>query len=209
MIRPQIVEGFLVPCIVIKSRTQDDCYVVNVLSTESIALLPRKYAQKQFKVGDTLWAVIQEIKGWRVTVVQKGEKYVEAVLRGIFSLEKSISVYKVASVVGVDFYKVAVKHSTLTDPDEVVYDCIRQTREYIKSHILDTVTFVPWDPDPENFIINALKPGKKEHVNKVVLWPEGIAEVYVEPYVKGVFLGPKGLNAATAAKLTGFQIHIK
>lgn len=209
MIKPQVVVDFLVPCVVIKSRTQDDCYVVNVISTDSVALLPREYAQKQYKVGDTLWGIIHEINGWKVTVIQKGKKYVNAILKGLFALHKTITVHDVAHVAGTNFYKVAVKHSVFTTPDEVIYDCIKQTRDYIKYHITDTVTFVPYDPDPERFIINALRPGKEEHINKITLWPEGIAEVYVEPSVKGVFLGPKGLNVATAAKLTGLQIQIK
>ena len=209
MIRPQTVEGFLLPCIVLKSRTQDDCYVVNIVSTEEIALLPKSLAQKQYKVGDTLWALVHSIEGWKVTLTQKGEAYVEAVLKGVFSFSKTITVRDVAYVANTKFYKVAVSHKDTEDPGQIIYDAIKYSRDYIKYHILETVTFVPWFADLEQYIIHSLRPGRPEDIERIVLWPdENKADVYVNPLVKGVFLGPNGLNAAASAKLTGVQIRI-
>lgn len=209
MLRPQVVEGFLVPCVVVKSRTQDDCYVTSVLSTGEICLLPRSSSQKKYLVGDTLWACVKEVNGWKVVLTQKDDNYVKLILNGIFSLEGTISVKAVARVSGTNFYKVSVIHSILSEPSEIIFDTIRQTRKILNSHITDTITFVPYSDDLEQYIINALLPGKPEDVKRVILWhDENRADVFVDSFKKAIFLGQKGLNAAAAAKLVKLQIRI-
>lgn len=209
LIRPQIVEGFLIPCVVVKSRTQDECYVTSVLSTGEICLLPRSDAQKRYMVGDTLWASVREINGWKVMLTQKDENYIRMILSGIFSLEGTITVKATARVKGTNFYKVSVMHSLLGEPSEVIFDAIRQTRKILNSHITETVTFVPYSDDLEQYIINALLPGRPEDVKRVILWHDELrADVFVDPFKKAIFLGHKGLNVATAAKLIGLQIRI-
>lgn len=203
------VPGIIVPAIVIKSRTQDDCYVLLILNTEYIALLPKDKAQKTYRVGDTLFAYVESCNGWRIIVSQKDPAYVTAILKGIFALEKTIQVVKAVKVSKAPFYKAAIKHSSLTVQEEVVSDTLRQIRGILPAHVTEQITFAVYDNDIEQYVINALAPGKRSDVKRVYLWhDEKKVSVFVDASAKATFLGPKGLNAASASKLTGWAIEI-
>lgn len=207
--RPQLVEGNILPCMVVKSRTQDDCYVVMVIGTEYIGLLPRDEAQFQYYQGSVLWATLSKMMGWKNLFTQKSEQYVKSVLNGIFAASP-IRVLKVAGAQNAGFWKVLVSHNELSDRREIIADCVRRSSGMLRRHLSDKVTFVPMSLDPEEQIVNALLPGQPEDVRRVMLLPdENRAVVYVEPFKKAIFLGKSGLNVATAGKLTGWRIEIQ
>lgn len=207
--QPQLVVNHLVLCTVIKSRTQDECYVVSVPGTPYIALLPRDKAQRQYAVGDSLFAVVEEIQGWRNMLTQKGSQYVKLILQGIFALKGTVTVIDTATVRNANFYKVLIKHSELTESKEVIFDALKQCNGFLEHHITERITFIPHSDDIEELIVRSLMPGQKEHVKRVILWKEEKkATVFVESAHKSLFFGAKGVNVATAAKLTGWEIEI-
>ena len=71
----------------------------------------------------------------------------------------------------------------------------------------EKIDIVNWDPNPGNFIQNALSPAK---IVAVFADPdEKSAKVVVPDYQLSLAIGKEGQNARLAAKLTGYKIDIK
>ncbi|MCR5304005.1 MAG: transcription termination factor NusA [Lachnospiraceae bacterium] len=71
----------------------------------------------------------------------------------------------------------------------------------------EKIDVIPWDPNPGNFIQNALSPAK---IVVVFADPdEQTAKVVVPDYQLSLAIGREGQNARLAAKLTGYKIDIK
>lgn len=71
----------------------------------------------------------------------------------------------------------------------------------------EKIDIVKWDPEPGEFVANALSPAK---VVSVEIFDEGkIARVIVPDYQLSLAIGKEGQNARLAAKLTGWKIDIK
>ncbi|NLY74758.1 MAG: transcription termination/antitermination protein NusA [Firmicutes bacterium] len=71
----------------------------------------------------------------------------------------------------------------------------------------EKIDVIPWDPDPVEFIINALSPAKVSDVK--ILPSKKTAIVIVPDYQLSLAIGKEGQNARLAAKLTGWRIDIK
>ncbi|HLE18197.1 MAG TPA: hypothetical protein VI728_07925, partial [Syntrophales bacterium] len=70
--------------------------------------------------------------------------------------------------------------------------------------------FVKYSDDIEKYVVNALSPGPKKAIKKVIfLQGSNTAAVYVESSSLAIFYGRHGQNVAAAAKLTGITIEIK
>lgn len=71
----------------------------------------------------------------------------------------------------------------------------------------EKIDVIPWDPDPIEFIVNALSPAK---VSDVKLLPSKKTAIVIVPdYQLSLAIGKEGQNARLAAKLTGWKIDIK
>jgi N utilization substance protein A len=71
----------------------------------------------------------------------------------------------------------------------------------------ERIDVVQWDPDPSQFVSNALSPAQ---VHSVRILPDGAtAEVVVGDRQLSLAIGKEGQNARLAAKLTGLRIDIK
>ncbi len=71
----------------------------------------------------------------------------------------------------------------------------------------EKIDVIPWQPDPEIFIIRAMSPAK---VHDVKLFPrKKMALVIVPDNQLSMAIGKEGQNARLAARLTGWKIDIK
>ena len=71
----------------------------------------------------------------------------------------------------------------------------------------EKIDVIPWDPDPIEFIINALSPAK---VSDVKLLPSKKTAIVIVPdFQLSLAIGKEGQNARLAAKLTSWKIDIK
>ncbi|HML96959.1 MAG TPA: transcription termination factor NusA [Tepidiformaceae bacterium] len=71
----------------------------------------------------------------------------------------------------------------------------------------ERIDVIKWDPDPANFVSNALSPAQ---VLEVEIDPEEhLASVVVPDKMLSLAIGKEGQNARLAAKLTGWRINIR
>jgi transcription antitermination factor NusA-like protein len=80
----------------------------------------------------------------------------------------------------------------------------------MKHYIDDTVTLVRFAEDMKEYIKNALVPAPPSKIRKVI-YSSNLREtiVTVDPAYYGLFVGKKGANVATAAKLLDLTVRIK
>ena len=71
----------------------------------------------------------------------------------------------------------------------------------------EKIDIVSWDPDPRNFISNALSPS--EPVQVELIDPEQTAVVVVPDRQLSLAIGKEGQNTRLAARLTGWRLDIK
>jgi len=205
--------GYLVPFVVVKAMPDYDSFLTTLIDKGVFALLPRRYAFKDYRVGEAGWASVFGIKGARIILSQKSPQYVRKILEYLLSpliKEEIIKFKRVARLADANFHKVAV---AVNNPEkysqrDVVKMC-RPCFEDLKNYVSEKVIIVKYSEDTEEYIINALSPAPPERIDKVIL-NKGAheAEVFVEDKYVGYFLGPKGQNVSTASKLTGFKITI-
>lgn len=70
----------------------------------------------------------------------------------------------------------------------------------------ERVDIIPWDPNPREFISNALSPAKVGFVE--INTEEQSAQVTVHPDQLSLAIGKSGQNVRLAAKLTGYKIDL-
>ncbi|HLE18267.1 MAG TPA: hypothetical protein VI728_08285 [Syntrophales bacterium] len=204
--------GHLVNFFVVKAMPDYDSYLVCLQGGELLALLPRKYANRLYKVGETGWAAVFEIKGARINLSQKSPQYIRKILEYLTApliQEKKIRFKKVALVAGAPFCKVAVAVDNEMSQKDLVELCKPYLAD-LKQYIAEHVTFVKYSDDIEKYVVNALSPGPKKAIKKVIFFQESnTAAVYVKSSSLAIFYGRHGQNVAAAAKLTGITIEIK
>lgn len=202
--------GYLTEFIITRALQDHDSYLVFIISSGTPALLPRKYAIKQYKVGDTGWAVIFSIDGTYTTLSQRAPQYIRKILEYLINDELIMTGMKICRVAKAEQssqYKVAVKG----DGDVLdLYAKTRHLKEKIAEYIKGSVYFIQHSSNAEEYVKNALLPGSRENIQKVI-FRKGInqVDVYVDSSSAGIFLGKKGSNVASASKLTGYSIQIK
>ena len=201
--------GHLVPVTIIKALPDYDSYLTMITGTELMGLLPRKYANRVFKVGDNTLAAIFQMEGIRITLSQRSPQYIRKLMELVFApllQEGKIQVKRAAMVSGNKFAKAAVKSLNGGDPVKQCLPYLKAAKQYTD----DTITLVRYSEDIREYIANALCPAPADRIRKVIYYQSlEEADVYVDPTVVGKFLGKGGANAATAAKLTGVTINIK
>lgn len=205
----QVKVGYLVPVRIIKALPDYDSMLTFIAGTELMALLPKKFANRTYRVGDSTLASIYSINGARITLSQRSAQYfrklTELLLAPLLQ-QRRIEVKRAAVIQGAKFAKVAVKSLNSEDPIKISLPYMRDARKYTD----DTITLVRYSSDPREYVVNSLAPAPSEGVRKVILFQE-LREVLVkvEPRYLGLFLGKGGLNAALSSKLVGLRIKIE
>lgn len=200
----ELTKDKLVPCLAIKANLTDECYVVNIVGTEKIALLPREKAQKIYRVGDPFFAVVEKADMVKTYLTQKSQSYVYHIVLGALSyLKKPIQIKDIAYIQNAGFCKVAV------DTNEDLKEVAKKCTNYFMRHLNINIALIKYSTDIKEYIINALAPAPPTVYARINIYPaEQRAELYVPQGLEGIVLGPDGKNVASAAKLTKFSLQV-
>lgn len=207
MLRP----GYLIAFSVMKNMPDHDAYLLWLPEYGVLGQLPRRFATREYRVGENGWAAVFEIKGPRVLLSQKSPQYVRRVLeQHLAPLIRAghMQVKRVAWLSGAGWLKVAVESL-----NEVTHS---QVLEMAKPGIVEAgrvlagrITLIEWSTEIERYVVNALFPAPASEVSKVIFLREmRETSVYVSSEYAGIFMGSHGSNVSAAAKLTGVAIRI-
>jgi len=204
----QIKVGHLVPVMVVKALPDHDSLLTIIAGTELMALLPKKYANRVYRVGESAVASIFAVEGSRITLSQRSSQYFRKLVELLLSpllLEGRVEVKRAATALNARFAKVSLRSLNGEDPLPISIPYLKDLRRYTD----DTVTLVKYSPDLREYVINSLSPAPRERVKKVIHF-QTLREVLVrvEPPYLGLFLGKGGMNVAVASKLVGVSIKI-
>jgi len=204
--------GDLINFFIVKNMPDYEAYLTCVMGGELLALLPKRFSGKTYKIGESGWASIFGIHGGgRVTLSRTSpqfiRKFLEYSLRD-FLKEENISIKKVAGVRGANFYKIACSTSLL---QKDLYNEFRNALpEDFKKQVSESITPIRYSENIEEYVVNAFSPAPIEAIRRVFYSPSiGIITVYVDTNMIGRFLGKNGSNISTAAKLVGKEIVLK
>ena len=201
--------GYLVPGVVVKSMPDHDSHLILISGTELLAFLPKKYANRSYKVGQNLVACVFMLENHKIILTQRSHHYYIRLAERIFSTpieEKKIRIKRAVSVTGAGFAKMAIEGLNGTDP-------VRECLPYLpamKTYTDDTITLVRYSRDMKEYVRNALAPAPADKIRKVI-FSHTLREavVGVDPAYYGLFVGKGGANVATAAKLLDITILIR
>jgi len=209
--------GYLAAFIVLKAMPDYDSYLTKLLNSEVLALLPKKYARKEFKIGETGMASIYDINGARVTLTQRSPQYVRRVLEYLLAdlcINQGVLI-KRSSIIIEKYIKVAVDtpNSHIGNSYEL-YDMLKQYIEDIRfeDYFSEKLSFVKYSSNIKEFVVNALcPPGHLESIEVITSFDNG-KEIHlvIDNRYLGLFIGKRGLNIALASKLcNNVKIEIK
>lgn len=201
--------GYLVPGVVVKSMPDHDSHLILISGTELLAFLPKKYANRSYKVGQNLVACVFMLENHKIILTQRSHHYYIRLAERTFSAlidEEKIRIKRAVSVTGAGFAKMAIEGLNGTDP-------VRECLPYLpamKTYTDDTITLVRYSRDMKEYVRNALAPAPADKIRKVI-FSHTLREavVGVDPAYYGLFVGKGGANVATAAKLLDITILIR
>lgn len=201
--------GYLVPGVVVKSMPDHDSHLILISGTELLAFLPKKYANRSYKVGQNLVACVFMLENHKIILTQRSHHYYIRLAERIFSTpidEEKIRIKRAVSVTGARFAKMALEGLNGTDP---VRECLPYLSA-MKVYTDDTVTLVRYSRDMKEYVRNALAPAPSDKIRKVI-FSHTLREavVGVDSAYYGLFVGKGGANVATAAKLLDITILIR
>lgn len=201
--------GYLTEFIITRALPDHESYLVFIISSGTPALLPKKYAIKQYKVGETGWATIFTTDRTYTILSQRAPQYIRKILEYLINdelIKTGMKICHVAKAESSSQYKVAVKG----DGDVAeLYSQTRHLKETFTKYIQGSVYFIKYSSNREEYVKNALLPGSRDKIQKVIYRKElNQVDVYVDSSSAGIFLGKRGSNVASASKLTGLSIQI-
>jgi transcription antitermination factor NusA-like protein len=201
--------GYLVPGVVVKSMPDHDSHLILISGTELLAFLPKKYANRPYRVGQNLVACVFMLEKSRIILSQRSHHYYIRIAERIFSIlieEEKIKIKRAVSVTGAGFAKMAVESLNGIDP---VKECLPYLPA-MKAYTDDTITLVRYSKDMKEYVRNALAPAPPDKIRKVI-YSSSLQEavVGVDPAYYGLFVGKGGANVATAAKLLDITILVR
>ncbi len=201
--------GYLIPFTVIKNMPDHDSYLTVLPQKGILAQLPKKYARKDYRIGDSDWAAVFMIKGARITLSQKSPQYVRKMLESVARdlIQNGLIKFKKVAISPLfDACKVAVESLDHQDPDTLLASYIEKVKQYVQEKIY----IIQYSRDLEEYIVNALHPLNRSAVCGVILHKEEkSADVFVKKEFLSAAIGKKAWNVITARKLTGLNITIK
>jgi transcription antitermination factor NusA-like protein len=193
---------------VVKALPDRDSLLTLIAGTELMALLPKRYANRAYRVGESTIASIFAMEGERITLSQRSSQYFRKLVELLLSpllQEGKVEVKRAATVLNARFAKVSLRGLGGEDPISVSIPYLKDLRRYTD----DTITLVKFSPDLREYVVNSLSPAPRERVKKVIHF-QTLRQVLVkvEPPYLGLFLGKGGMNAAVSSKLVGVSIKI-
>jgi len=194
---------------VVKAIPDYDSYLTMIPKTGFMPLLPKKYATRKYRIGDSLIASVHEINDGRIIITQRSAQFYRKLTEFFLTpliRQGRIKVRRAATLRNAPFVKVSVEGLNNEDPVRISLPYLRDLKQYIDQ----TVTLVEYSPDLREYVINSLAPAPRNGVRKVILFKElREALVLVDPGYLGLFLGKGGLNVALASKLLKIKIKIE
>ena len=206
---PHVKIGALIMGCVVKSIPDHESYLVLISNTESLAYLPKKYADRPYKIGNNLVAAVFLLDNRKIILSQKCHQFYRGIVEYLVKpliLENKIQVRRAASVREAEFVKVAVQSLNGIDPIRECIPYLKDSQLYTRA----TITLVQFSEDIHQYIHNSMVPAPRDKIRRVIFsHGTGEARVTVDPAYYGLFVGKKGANVAAAAKLLGIKIFIK
>jgi len=194
-------------------RVEGKSVIVNVGRAEALLPAREQIQSESYYPGERMRAVIVDVLklGQRVSVIVSRTH--PQLVRQLFELEVPeiaegvIDIKAVAREPGSRSKIAVVSHNENVD---CVGACVGIRGTRIKNVVDELngekIDIVRWDPEPEYFIQNALKPADAE---RVILVPEiGRARAVVQEDQLSLAIGKRGQNVRLAARLTGWDIDI-
>jgi len=195
-------------------RFEGDTVIVN-LGRNLEGIIPRaeKVRGENYNVGDRIRAMIFEVKkvGNRVKVIlSRGHK---DLVRALFELEVpeiSEGIINIRRIEREPGYRTKLAVDSSDDKVDCVGACVGVRGTRIKSIIDELngerIDIIRWNDDPQQLIVNALKPAEISHIeldedNRKAL-------VLVDEDQLSLGIGRKGQNVRLASKLTHWDIDI-
>ena len=206
---PLLKIGYLVPGCIVKSLPNHESHLILISGTETLAFLPKKYANPRYKVGDDIIAAVFIMDNNKIILSQRSAQYYLRIAELAFEpllKEEKIKIKRAASVEKGGFVKVAVESLNGINP---VKECIPYLKD-MKMYTDDTITLVRFSRETREYIKNSLAPAPSDKIEKVIYTHYNReAIVRVDPKYYGLFVGKGGANVSTAAKLLDISIKIK
>ena len=201
--------GRLVSCSIIRELPGKEIYLAHIEGSDYPGYLPKRSAYKKYAEKEQFTAAVFMIEEGKVFLSQRSPQFFRHVTEAALTpaiREGKIRVRRAASIANSAFAKVSVEGLQGVDPLMVSL----QYLEKVKNYTGDTITIVRYSQDIKEYIVNSLVPAPVEKVVQV-LYSQSLREaiVRVDPQYCGFFVGKKGSNVATAAKLLNLKIVIK
>jgi len=209
--------GYITGFIVVKSLPDYDSYLCKLLDSQFLAQLPKKWARKEYKIGESDWAAVFDMVGARITLSQKSPQYVRKILEYLLMpacAELNLKIKRTAWVAGYSFHKVAVQpqNGDIGSSRElmaVMKPYIEKIN--IKNYISENISFVRYSEDLKAYAVNALcPPGHEDKIYKVIHHVEvNKVDVMADASTIPAILGINGRNIILAQKLCKCDIAVK
>ena len=204
--------GYLVPFIVVKNLPDYDSLLVTIPAKGILAQLPKRYALKTYRVGESAWAAVFDMKGARIILSQKSPQYVRKILEYLTKdliTQGRIKFKKVAKLSSANFFKVAVQPLKEDLSQMELTSLLSPYLKNLKDYIQEKVVVIKYSKSVEEYIKNSLFPTPPSAIKRVIYIKDmESATVYVDQDHLATALGKKGRNVATARKLTGVNIEL-
>ena len=201
--------GTLIEFTITRALPDHEAYLVVLYPDGIPALLPRKYAIKQYRLGESGWATVFNTDKTYLIMSQRSPQYMRKILEYLINDElraTDLRIFRVAKTEQGRQYKIAVKGSGR--PEDLSAK-IRDMKEMISRYVYGNMFFVKYVRNPVEYAKNALLPAPKDKIKRVILQEEiKQMDVYVDSASAALFYGTKGNNVAAACKLTGYTIKI-
>ena len=200
----ELSTGTFVGGVVLKALPSKDSYLIYMAASGGLmATLPRRWAGKQLRVGDTIVASIYQCET-SIILTQRSSTFVKSLAEFCLApllLDTPYRVVRAAMTYDGQFAKVAVTHPNIKE----CVEAIKEARFYVNY----TVNVVKYETDMRKYIAAALAPAPARCIKQVTYYQRlKTAEVYVDETWVGKFLGKNASNVATAAKLTDTRIQV-
>jgi N utilization substance protein A len=195
-------------------RFEGDTTIVN-LGRNMEGIIPRaeKVRGENYNIGDRIRAMVLEVKkvGSRVKVILTRAH--RDLVRCLFELEVPeiadgiITIRRIEREPG---YRTKLAVHSADEKVDCVGACVGVRGARIKSIIDELngerIDIIRWNEDPQQLIVNALKPADISHIE--LKEPTREALVLVDEDQLSLAIGRKGQNVRLASKLTGWEIDI-
>ena len=190
-----------------------DLYVL-VGKTEMILPGKERIPSEEYKVGDSIRAVIHSVKpeanGPAVTLSRASGKFVKQLFRLEVS-EIGEGVVEIVNVARDPGYRSKIAVRTLDEKVDPVGACVglkgARVRNIVRELNGEKLDIVRWSPDIKVFVAQALSPAKLESIE---VDPDGeqVVRVTVAPDQYSLAIGKRGQNVRLTNKLTGWRVEI-